>query len=67
MGPNRGVYDGEEFIFGDQEHDHLNLVRYNEEDEIRYTDVTWFKVEVENGLDIDKRLDKAGAYDVKNK
>lgn len=42
-------------------------MRYNEEDEIRDTDVTWFKVEVENGLDIDKRLDKAGAYDVKNK
>jgi hypothetical protein len=66
-GANRGVYHGEEFIFGDQEHDHLNLVQFKEEDVKNYAKATWFRVEAENGLDIDRRIEEAGAYDVVNK
>jgi RHS repeat-associated protein len=64
-GPNRGVYHGEEFIFGDQEHDHLNLVQFKEGDKLAKDG--WFRVEAENGLDIDRRVEEAGAYDVINK
>jgi RHS repeat-associated protein len=64
-GPNRGVYGGEEFIFGDQENDHLNLVQFKPGDKLRENG--WFRVEAENGLDIDRRLDEVGVFDVNNK
>jgi len=64
-GPQRGLFNGVEFIFGDQENDHTNLfsIKDYDEKEAETGNDYWYKVSIEDEKDVDERLEKGGVFD----